>query len=604
MNDPCGPYYNPVTQTYHLYYQVQPGYVEWGNISWGHAKSKDMVFWVDVISWQQYVALAPGVGNNQSVLGVFTGAALPVSPTGDTTYGAVTVIYTSVKYLPISWNGFYEPGSETQSLAVSYDDGVTYQEYPNNPILPSPPAGWNVTGWRDPKFEQWAAMDIVLYGSNMGNYYLTVSSGIRGIGPRLLLYQASPNNLTNWTYLGPLISVAGNYTLNVVWSGSLGYNFEVSNAFSLIEKAADGGDNQTVHFYATLGTEGGNTTLHTSSHWAIWVEGNLTKSSNGSVSMNIIANGVADWGDTYACNSFYDPVQDRRIFYGWVTEANNDYGERAFGYNGQITLPREVFVQVYQNVINVNGLLSQAGPWTATPNSNGTYTFKTLGVRPIAAITNLRQNSTATNFMSQMFNQTTNFTSMNISSSNFELMATINIISNATAGFVFRRSSSGLEYTTLIYDPVSQYLIFDRTYSSLITEFDNSIIYAKHALLTTMFNGNMTQQEPLSLRIFVDNSLVEVYANSRTVISTHIYPALPDSTGLGYIVGRSGGSVTFSNVSVWSTFPNVFPLRPINSSIALVPISNTVSHSSGPLTFNFCLFFFVIFLSLSTFHIY
>jgi beta-fructofuranosidase len=356
MNDPCGPLYNPATQNYHLYYQVQPGYLQWGNISWGHAKSKDMIFWEDVTSWKEYdyITLTPGVGNKESIRGVFTGSTLPVSITGNTTDGAITVIYTSVKYLPISWNGHYEQGSETQSLAVSYDDGITYQEYSNNPILPSPPEGWNITGWRDPKFEKWSEMDTVLYGSDQGNYYMTISSGIRGVGPRLLLYQASPNNLTNWTYLGPLISVDGNYTLNEVWSGSLGYNFEVSNTFSLVEKAADGGDNQTIYHFASIGTEGGNTTLHQSVHWSVWIQGDLTKTNNGTVTMNINTGGVSDWGDTYALNSFYDPKGDRRIFYGWVMEANNFYGEQAFGYNGQITLPREVFIKVYKNVVNIN----------------------------------------------------------------------------------------------------------------------------------------------------------------------------------------------------------------------------------------------------------
>jgi beta-fructofuranosidase len=157
MNDPCGPFYNPSTETYHLYYQVQPGHVQWGNISWGHAKSKDMIFWEDVTSWQgyDYITLAPGVGNNQSILGVFTGSTLPVTITGDKTNGTITVIYTSVKYLPINWNGPYIKGSETQSLAVSYDGGITYQQYANNPILDSPPEGMDVTGWRDPKFKQW-----------------------------------------------------------------------------------------------------------------------------------------------------------------------------------------------------------------------------------------------------------------------------------------------------------------------------------------------------------------------------------------------------------------------------------------------------------------
>jgi beta-fructofuranosidase len=420
-------------------------------------------------------------------------------------------------------------------------------------------------------------MDIVLYGSHQGNYYMTISSGIRGIGPRLLLYQASANNLTNWTYLGPLISVDGNYTLNEIWSGSLGYNFEVSNTFSLLEKATDGGDNQTIHHFASLGTEGGNTTLHQSTHWSVWIEGNLTKTNTGGVMMNINTAGVSDWGDTYALNSFYDPIGDRRIFYGWIMEANHFYGERAFGYNGQITLPREVFIQVYKNVVHV---LSPKGPWIVISNTDGTYTYKTLGVRPINEVKKLRQNSDIISFISQTFNQTTNFTSLNVSSSNFELEANINISSNATAGFVFRRSSDGLEFTTLMYDPLSEYLILNRTCSSLITTFDNTTIYAKHTLLTTMIDKNTTQKELLSLHIFIDNSLVEVYANNRTVMTTHIYPARSNSTGLGYIVGSHGRSVTFSDVSLWSNLQNAFPKRPVDSSIALADNSNMGNNKS------------------------
>ncbi|CAM2710405.1 unnamed protein product [Rotaria socialis] len=594
MNDPCGPLYDPATQNYHLYYQVQPAYVQWGNISWGHAKSKDMIFWEDVTSWQgyDYVTLAPGIGNKYSILGVFTGATLPVPAFSNITNSTMTVIYTSVQYLPISWNGPYIKESETQSLAMSYDGGITYQHYANNPILRSPPEGMDITGWRDPKFEQWSEMDIVLYGSDQGHYYMTISSGIRDVGPRLLIYQASANDLTNWAYLGPLISVPGNYTLNEQWSGSLGYNFEVSNVFSLVEKAIDGGDNQTVHIFATLGTEGGNTTLHPSPQWSVWIRGDLTKIKNTSATMNIIASGVADWGDTYALNSFYDSKQDRRIFYGWVKEAHRNYGQRAFGYNGQITLPREVFVQVYKNVVNIHESISQPGPWTVIPSGQGTYTCKTLGIRPINEVINLRQNSSYLALTSQTFDQATDFVSLNMSSSNFEMKATINISQNATAGFTFRRSSNGLEYTTLIYDPVSEYLVLNRTYSSLIKAFDHTIVYAKHTLLTTLIDENTTQKELLSLHIFLDNSLLEIYANNRTVMATHIYPALSDSVGMGYTIG---GPVTFSNVSIWYNLKNAFPHRPLNSSIVLVVDSNSTIAISGSIIS--LLFFFLLSIS-------
>lgn len=601
MNDPCAPLYNPKTKTYHLYYQVQPGYVQWGNISWGHAKSKDMIFWEDVISWKgyHYLTLTPGLANYQSIRGVFTGSALPVSIDGNINNGIITVIYTSVKYLPISWNGPYQKGSETQSLAVSYDDGITYEEYADNPVISSPPDGWNITGWRDPKFEKWPQIDTLLYGFDQGNYYMTISSGIRGLGPRLLLYQATPNNLTHWKYLGPLIAVDGNYTINEIWSGSLGYNFEVSNTYSLVEKAEDGGDNQTVYHFASLGTEGGNMTEHPSIHWSVWIEGNLTKTMNDSVVMNINSGGVSDWGDTYALNSFYDPIGDRRIFYGWVMESNQFYGERAFGYNGQLTFPREVFIQVYHNVVLINGSLSQRGPWIVIPNTDGTYTCKTLGVRPIDEVKKLREDSENIVLVDRTFDQPTKFTNFDISSSNFELQALINISTNASAGFVFRRSADGSEYTTLIYDPISEYLIINRTYSSLIEEFDNSTVYAKHTLLTTRINDNTSQKELLSLRIFVDNSLIEVYANNRTAIATHIYPARLDATNLGYIVDGQGGSATFTDVRIWSNLKNAFPQRPVNSSIALAgSTSGTTNNDLSHLNL-FILFLFLIVSSLT-----
>ena len=74
-----------------------------------------------------------------------------------------------------------------------------------------------------------------------------LGSGIKEVGPRIPLYSAPANNLTDWTFLGALWEPTANETLgDVLETGTYAFNFEVSNFFSLID------DDGEVHYYVLM----------------------------------------------------------------------------------------------------------------------------------------------------------------------------------------------------------------------------------------------------------------------------------------------------------------------------------------------------------------
>lgn len=69
MNDPSGLLYHD--GTYHLFFQYNPGGIEWGNMSWGHATSEDLTHWEE----QPVALLARGYPNDVTEM-FFTGSVV------------------------------------------------------------------------------------------------------------------------------------------------------------------------------------------------------------------------------------------------------------------------------------------------------------------------------------------------------------------------------------------------------------------------------------------------------------------------------------------------------------------------------------------------
>ena len=156
MNDPNGMVYKD--GEYHLFYQYNPYGSKWGNMSWGHAISKDLV------NWQHLpVAIAP------DALGtIFSGSAVvDTDNTAGFGAGAIIAIYTQ------------NSDRQVQSIAYSTDNGRTFTCYENNPVLTS-----DARDFRDPK---------VLCHKETRRWIM-----ILAVGQEMQIF-SSPN-LKDWTY--------------------------------------------------------------------------------------------------------------------------------------------------------------------------------------------------------------------------------------------------------------------------------------------------------------------------------------------------------------------------------------------------------------------
>lgn len=183
MNDPNGMvYYKGV---YHLYYQHNPSGNTWGNMSWGHATSTDLVRWKEQ-------PLAIPTDDQQDI---FSGSVV-VDKNNSSGFGTaenppMVAIFTSAYKDASPYRGL-----QAQSLAYSLDDGQTWTKYSANPVL-----NRNSPNFRDPK--------VFWYDSPGGGGYW-VMTAVEATEHKVLLYKSS--NLKDWAPLsefGPANATGG-----------------------------------------------------------------------------------------------------------------------------------------------------------------------------------------------------------------------------------------------------------------------------------------------------------------------------------------------------------------------------------------------------------
>ncbi|HUT26302.1 MAG TPA: glycoside hydrolase family 32 protein [Sumerlaeia bacterium] len=170
LNDPNGLVY--YKGEYHLFFQHNPESAKWGNMTWGHAVSPDMLHWKQL----------PHAIEPDELGTIFSGsAAVDWNNTAGFQTGDEKVIvncYTSAgSHAP-------EPKPFTQSIAYSNDRGRTYAKCEGNPVL-----GHIVGSNRDPR---------ILWHKASGQWIMALYLDKNDYG----LF-GSPN-LKEWTHLSSL----------------------------------------------------------------------------------------------------------------------------------------------------------------------------------------------------------------------------------------------------------------------------------------------------------------------------------------------------------------------------------------------------------------
>lgn len=214
---------------------------------------------------------------------------------------------------------------------------------------------------------------------------------------------------------------------------------------------------------------------------------------------------------TWTDNTFFAPEalidgQGRQIMWAWLLD--NPSGEKQRGWSGVYALPRSLW-------------LGEDG---------------TLRMRPVPELESLRRHGKSWDTVRVADGQSR--TLEGVTGDACELSIEIDPGSARRCGVKVRASAGGEEETLLCYDVDRQALVFDSTRSGR----DGRRV-VERAPLALPPGGT------LSLRVFVDRSVVEVFANDRQAITRRVYPGRADSVGVALVV--EGGAAIFKRVTAW-----------------------------------------------------
>ncbi|WDS37137.1 glycoside hydrolase family 32 protein [Pseudoxanthomonas sp.] len=311
MNDPNGLVF--FEGRYHLFYQYNPQAAEWGNMSWGHASSADLLHWTE-----HPVAMA-----NTPQEDIFSGSivldAHNRSGLGNGDSPVLVALYTSV----YKEGTGHAPGTQAQSLAYSTDGGTSWHKYAANPVLTLAPESKQ---FRDPKVFWHAPSDSWIMATVVADAQV------------VKLYRS--RNLRDWEFLSDF-GPTGYTRPGMLW--------EMPDLFPL-PLDGDAGKAKWVMIVNVnpWSIAGGSGTQYFIGHFdgTRFVAEDVATAGSDPARYRWLDHGA----DYYAAGTFANAPAGKAITIGWMS--NWDYASQAptRPWKGAMALPRELSLRTVEGV--------------------------------------------------------------------------------------------------------------------------------------------------------------------------------------------------------------------------------------------------------------
>jgi beta-fructofuranosidase len=274
---------------YHLFYQYNPKGAVWGNIVWAHSVSRDLVNWIALET-----AIEPSIPSDQ--YGCWSGSATILPD------GTPAILYTGIDRPDINY--------QVQNIAFPKNKSdPLLREWVKpgyNPIA-APEGNINATQFRDPTTAWYAdghwrmLVGSVRYNRGMALVYRSRDFE-RWVRAKHPLHSA----LTGMWECPDFFPVAGTGQRNGLETSATGAKYVLKNSLD-----------RTRYDYYTIGTYDRRTDSY------------VPDDPNGDERRLRY-----DCGNFYASKTFYDPVKNRRVLWGWANESDSVTDDRAKGWAG------------------------------------------------------------------------------------------------------------------------------------------------------------------------------------------------------------------------------------------------------------------------------